>query len=80
VNLATQRIRNHICLAQVIMHFYFIVFDQLEPSSLPDIQIRLGKDIVKAFCGLYRCEPHSQEDNVAMFTMPSPLLQTQDYE
>jgi hypothetical protein len=29
---------------------------------------------------LYRYEPHSQADSVTMFSMPSPLLLTQDHE
>jgi hypothetical protein len=45
----TQRIRNDVCLSQVIVNFQLIVLDQLEPSSLPHVQIRLGKDILQAF-------------------------------
>jgi hypothetical protein len=29
--------------------FQLIVLDQLEPSSLPHVQIRLGKDVLQAF-------------------------------
>jgi hypothetical protein len=47
--LATQRIRNNVCLTRGIVNFQSIVLDQLEPPSLPHIQIQLGKDVLQAF-------------------------------
>jgi hypothetical protein len=49
VSLMTQRICNDVCLSRVVVNFQLIVFDQLEPSSLPPIQIWLGKDVLQAF-------------------------------
>jgi hypothetical protein len=34
---------------RMIVHFKLIVFDQLEPPSLPHVQFRLGKDLLQAF-------------------------------
>jgi hypothetical protein len=45
----TQRVRNDICLSQVVVNFQLIVFDQLEPSLLPHVQIWLGKDVLQTF-------------------------------
>jgi hypothetical protein len=33
----------------VIVNFQLIILDQLKPSSLLHVQIRLGKDILQAF-------------------------------
>jgi hypothetical protein len=33
----------------VIVNFQLVVLDQLEPPSLPHVQIRLGKDVLQAF-------------------------------
>jgi hypothetical protein len=33
----------------VIVNFQLIVFDQLEPSSLPHVQVRLSEDVLQAF-------------------------------
>jgi hypothetical protein len=49
VSIMTQRVHNDICLAQVIVHFKLVIFDQLEPPSLSHVQIRLGKDVLQAF-------------------------------
>jgi hypothetical protein len=49
VSLATQCVCNHIRLSWVTMHFQLIVLDQFYPSSLPHIQIWLGKDILQTF-------------------------------
>jgi hypothetical protein len=49
VSLPTQRVRNDDCLSWVIVNFQLIVLDQLEPSLLPHVQIRLGKDRLQAF-------------------------------
>jgi hypothetical protein len=48
VSLAAQRIYNDICLTRLIVHFKLIVFDQLEPPSLPRVQIWLCKDVLQA--------------------------------
>jgi hypothetical protein len=45
----TQRIHNNVCLTRVMVNFQLVVFDQLEPPSLPHIQIKLGIDVLKAF-------------------------------
>jgi hypothetical protein len=45
----TQRICNDVYLSQVIVNFQLIVLDQLEPSSLPHVQIWLGKYVLQAF-------------------------------
>jgi hypothetical protein len=45
----TQRVCDDICLSQVIVDFQLVVLDQLELSSLPHVQIRLGKDVLQAF-------------------------------
>jgi hypothetical protein len=45
----TQRVCNDISLSRVIVDFQLIVLDQLEPSLLPHVQIRLGKDVLQAF-------------------------------
>jgi hypothetical protein len=50
VSLAAQHVRNDVFLTQVIMNFQFIVLDQLEPHSLPHVQIHLGEeDVLQAF-------------------------------
>ena len=33
----------------VVVNFQLVVHDQLEPSSLPHVQIQLGKDVIQAF-------------------------------
>jgi hypothetical protein len=45
----TQVVCNDICLSPVIVNFQLVVLDQLKPSSLPHIQIWLGKDVLQAF-------------------------------
>jgi hypothetical protein len=49
VSLTTQRICDDIRLSWMIVGFQLIVLDQLEPSSLPHVQIQLGKDVLQAF-------------------------------
>jgi hypothetical protein len=49
MSLMTQRVHNDVCLSQVIVNLQLIVFDQLEPSSLPHVQIWLSKDVLQAF-------------------------------
>jgi hypothetical protein len=44
--LAAQVIRNDIHLSRMIMNLQIIILDQLQPSSLAHVQIRLGEDIV----------------------------------
>jgi hypothetical protein len=46
MHLAAQGICNDICLSRMIMNLQIIIFDQLQPSSLAHIQIRLGEDII----------------------------------
>jgi hypothetical protein len=45
----TQRVCNDVCLSRVIVNFQLIVLDQLDPSSLPQVQIWLDKDVLQAF-------------------------------
>jgi hypothetical protein len=45
----TQCVRNDVCLSQVLVNFQLVVLDQLEPSSLPHVQIWLVKDVLQAF-------------------------------
>ena len=42
-------IRNDVCLARMIVHLEVIILDQLEPSSLAHIQLRLSEDVLKTF-------------------------------
>jgi hypothetical protein len=49
VSLVTQRIRNNVCLTWVIVNFQLIVFDELEPPSLPHVQVWLSEDVLQAF-------------------------------
>ena len=44
-----QGIRNNICLGRMIVHLEVIILDQLEPSSLTHIQLRLSEDVLKTF-------------------------------
>jgi hypothetical protein len=43
--LLTQGIRNQIRLARVIVNFQVIVFDELQPTTLPKVEIFLSEDI-----------------------------------
>jgi hypothetical protein len=47
VSFVTQDICNHICLTGVIVNLKLIVLDQLQPSSLPHVQIRLSEKILQ---------------------------------
>jgi hypothetical protein len=67
----TQRVCNDICISRVIVDFQLIVLDQLEPSLLPHVQIRLGKDVLQAFV--------VHIDSVTTSVTPSLLLLTQDH-
>jgi hypothetical protein len=49
VSFATQGICNHICLTGVIVNLKIIVLDQLQPSSLPHIQIWLREKVLQPF-------------------------------
>ena len=44
-----QGIRNYVCLAWMIVHLEVVILDQLEPSSLMHIQLRLSEDVLKTF-------------------------------
>ena len=44
-----QGIRNYVCLAWMIVHLEVVILDQLEPSSLTHIQLRLSEDVLKTF-------------------------------
>jgi hypothetical protein len=48
VSFETQGIYNHICLTGVIVNLKIIVLDQLQPSSLPHVQIRLSEKVLQA--------------------------------
>ena len=45
----TQGIRNDVCLARMIVHLEVIILDQLKPSSLTHIQLRLSEEVLKTF-------------------------------
>ena len=49
INLATQCISDDISLAWMILETHVIIFDQLRPSSLPEVQIRSGEQILQTF-------------------------------
>jgi hypothetical protein len=46
--LGTQCVGYDICLAGVVVNAQVVVLDQLEPSPLPQVQFRLGEDILQA--------------------------------
>jgi hypothetical protein len=48
VSFAAQGIRNHIRFAGVIVNLKIIVLDQIQPSSLLHIQIRLSRKVLQA--------------------------------
>jgi hypothetical protein len=48
VSFATQGFRNHIHLTGVIVNLKLIVLDQLQPSSLSHVQIRLNEKVLQA--------------------------------
>jgi hypothetical protein len=48
VSFATQGICNHVCLTRVIVNLKLIVLDQLQPSSLSLVQIRLSDEVLQA--------------------------------
>ena len=47
-HLSTKCICNNISLAGMVMNFHVVVFDQLQPSPLPKVQVRLGEQILQA--------------------------------
>jgi len=49
VRFLTQGIRNHVCLARMVVHLKIIIFNQLKPPSLSLVQFRLGEDVLEAF-------------------------------
>jgi hypothetical protein len=48
VSLAAQGIHNHICLTRMIVNLKIIVLNQLQPSSLPHVQIGLSEKVLQA--------------------------------
>jgi len=44
----TQGIRNHICLAWMVVHLKIIIFNQFKPPSLSHVQFRLSEDVLEA--------------------------------
>jgi hypothetical protein len=48
VSFATQGIRNRICLTGMIVNLKIIVLDQLQPSSMLHVQIRLSEKVLLA--------------------------------
>jgi hypothetical protein len=44
--LSTQGICNQIHLARMIVNFQVIVFDELQPTVLPEVEIFLSKDVL----------------------------------
>jgi hypothetical protein len=48
VSLATQGIHNLICLTRMIVNLKIIVLNQLQPSSLPHVQIGLSEKVLQA--------------------------------
>ncbi len=48
VSLATQHVCNDIFLSWVIVNFQIVVLDQLEPSLLPLVQVRLSENVLQA--------------------------------
>jgi hypothetical protein len=47
VSLTTQCVHNYIRLARMIVNLQLAILDQIEPSSLPHIQVRLHEDILQ---------------------------------
>jgi hypothetical protein len=43
VLFTAEGISNNICFSGMILNFQFVIFNQLQPSSLPHIQIWLGE-------------------------------------
>jgi hypothetical protein len=48
VSFVTQGIRNYTRLTRMIVNLKIIVIDQLQPSSLPHVQIRLSEKVLQA--------------------------------
>jgi hypothetical protein len=46
VLLPTQGICNQIRLARMIMNLQVIVFDELQPTALPEVEVFLSEDIL----------------------------------
>jgi hypothetical protein len=49
MGLMAQSIGNNVCLARMIVNLEIIIFNQLKPSSLMHVQLRLGENIFEAF-------------------------------
>src|SRR3954469_11593320 len=47
MTLTAQCISNHIRFTRMILHIQIIVLNKLQPSTLPEIQILLSKDILQ---------------------------------
>jgi hypothetical protein len=47
VSLVAQGVRNHIHLTRMIVNLKIIVLDQLQPSSLPHVQINLSEKVLQ---------------------------------
>ena len=43
----TQGIRNHVCLARMVVHLKIIIFNQLKPPSLLHVKFRLSEDVLE---------------------------------
>jgi hypothetical protein len=48
VSFVAQGVRNHIRLTWMIVNLKIIVFNQLQPSSLPHVQINMSKKVLQA--------------------------------
>ena len=46
-------------LAQVVVYLTVIVLDQFKPSLLPQVEVLLRKDILKALCGSVKIPHHT---------------------
>jgi hypothetical protein len=49
MSLPTQGICNQIRLAWVVMNLQVIVLDEFQPTTLPNVYVFIGKDILQAF-------------------------------
>jgi hypothetical protein len=48
VSFVAQGIYNQICLIRMIVNLKIIILDQLQPSPLPHVQIRLSEKVLQA--------------------------------
>src|SRR6185312_10730169 len=49
VGFPTKGIGHYVCLSRVVMNFQIIIFDQFQPSSLSQVKVWLGEDILQTF-------------------------------